>query len=229
MNTDKFKEWHALITSGPTRGYIDAVRYISNKSSGQLGSAIAADALRKGAFVTFVYGKESALPDISLLGKEFSRRLSLIEIETMNDLISVIQNKLAGKAFDVIIHAMAVLDYTPEEHTMDKISSKKEHLTVKLKKTPKIIKKIRALWPHAYLVGFKLEVNVSHEVLWERARTFSKENNIDLVVANDQNEIFDGKHRGYIMSPNKDFITQCDTKGGISKNLIDVVYNAVSK
>ena len=64
-----------LITSGPTRGPIDAVRYITNKSTGRLGVLMAAEALHRGASVTFVYGRGSLVPDDGLLGEEALSRL----------------------------------------------------------------------------------------------------------------------------------------------------------
>src|SRR3989337_2547573 len=88
------KDKHIMITSGPTRGYIDAVRYISNKSTGKLGATIATEALKRDASVTFVYGTGSSAPDITLLGKDRTRRLALIEIETIDDLLITIQKNL---------------------------------------------------------------------------------------------------------------------------------------
>ena len=83
-----------LITSGPTRGYIDAVRYISNKSTGKLGASVAMEALKRGVSVTFIYGTESVIPDITQLGKDYASQLTLIEIETFDDVLTTIQEKL---------------------------------------------------------------------------------------------------------------------------------------
>ncbi|MEP9411478.1 MAG: hypothetical protein HRF42_08745, partial [Candidatus Brocadia sp.] len=129
-----------LITSGPTRGYIDAVRYISNKSTGKLGAVIATEFLKSGASVTFTHGTGSSLPDTSLLEKGNVSRLTLIETETIDDLLTTIQEKLKNKPFDAIIHAMAVLDYTPERCSNGKIHSNKDKLVVTFVRTPKIIK-----------------------------------------------------------------------------------------
>ena len=214
---------HIMITSGPTRGYIDAVRYISNKSTGKLGATIANEFLRQGAFVTFVYGSDSVIPDITLLDKDCARRLTLIEIETVDDLLSVIQEKLKDKSFDAIVHAMAVLDYTPEKHSNGKIPSKKDKLVVTFVRTPKVITLIRKVWPHAFLIGFKLEVGLSREELIERAYASLIENGADLVVANNQDEIVGDKHQAYLINSQKKVASRCETKQDIAKKLANIL------
>ncbi|HHT9136413.1 MAG TPA: phosphopantothenoylcysteine decarboxylase domain-containing protein [Candidatus Wunengus sp. YC60] len=212
-----------LITSGPTRGYIDAVRYISNKSTGKLGVTIATEALKRDACVTFIYGTGSSTPDVPSLGKDCARRLTLIEIETINDLMMAIQEKLKGKAFDAIVHAMAVLDYSPEKQSEGKIASNKDTLTITLRRTPKVIKQIRALWPHAFLIGFKLEVGLSKNELIERAYASMIESRADLVVANNQNEIAGDKHRAYLINSHKEVESGCETRQDIASNLMDLI------
>ena len=222
------KDKHIMITSGPTRGYIDAVRYLSNKSTGKLGATIATEALKRDASVTFVYGTGSSVPDITLLGKDRTRRLALIEIETIDDLLITIQEKLKGKSFDAIIHAMAVLDYSPEKQSEGKIASIKDTLTITLLKTPKVIKQIRALWPHAFLIGFKLEVGLSKDELMGRAYASIIESGADLVVANNQDEIAEDKHRAYLINANKEIEYTCETKQDISDNLTKLIGTRIS-
>src|SRR3990167_5246297 len=212
-----------MVTSGPTRGYIDAVRYISNKSTGNLGATIATEALKRDACVTFVYGTGSSAPNTTLLGKDRSSRLTLIEIETIDDLLITIQEKLKGKSFDAITHAMAVLDYSPEKQSEGKIASIKDTLTITLLKTPKVIKQIRALWPDAFLIGFKLEVGLSKDELMGRAYASIIESGADLVVANNQYEIAEDKHSAYLINANKEIEYTCETKQDISKTIADVI------
>jgi len=212
-----------MVTSGPTRGYIDAVRYISNKSTGNLGATIATEALKRDACVTFVYGTGSSAPNTTLLGKDRTSRLTLIEIETIDDLLITIQEKLKGKSFDAIIHAMAVLDYSPEKQSEGKIASIKDTLTITLLKTPKVIKQIRVLWPHAFLIGFKLEVGLSRDELVERAYASIIESGSDLVVANNQDEIARDKHCAFVINSHKKVESRCETKHDIAKNLADII------
>jgi len=218
-----------LITSGPTRGYIDAVRYISNKSTGKLGAAIAIEALKRNACVTFVYGTGSSTPDITLLGKDYACRLTLIEIETIDDLLLTIQEKLKGVSFDAIIHAMAVLDYAPEKQREGKIASIKDTLPITLRKTPKVIKQIRTLWPHAFLIGFKLEVGLSRDELVGRAYASMIESGADLVVANNQNEIDRDKHRAYLINSHKEVESRCETRQDIAGELMDLIAKNCSR
>ena len=212
-----------MITSGPVRGYIDDVRYISNKSTGRLGSLLATEAMKRGAFVTFVYGMGSCVPDCTLPGKNNFDRLTLLEIETFDDLLITVKEKLKDKPFDIIFHAMAVLDYIIEKHTSGKIASNKDTLTLTLVKTPKVIKLLRTLWPQAQLVSFKLETGISKEELIERAYASLKENNADFVVANNQSEIVGEKHRAYVINTRKEVEAQCETKYDIAIKLMDVL------
>ncbi len=211
---------HVLITSGPTRGYIDAVRYISNTSTGKLGAMIATELLKSGACVTFIYGIGSSIPDIALLDKDYARRLMLVEVETIDNLATMLQEKLKDNSFDAIVHAMAVIDYTPEARSNGKIPSNKDTLVVTFVRAPKILKLIRKLWPHAFLISFKLEVGLSRDKLVERAYTSLIENGADLVVANNQDEIAGNKHKAYLVNSQKNIESCCETKQDIAKELV---------
>lgn len=212
-----------MVTSGSMRGYIDDVRYISNKSTGRLGAAITTEALKREALVTFIYGTGSAIPDIASLGKDCANRLTLIEVETIDDLFTMIRERLKGASFGAIVHAMAVLDYVPEKRSEGKITSHKDKLTINLTKTPKVIKLIRSLWPYTLLIGFKLEVGLSKDELIERAYTSLMESGMDFVVANNQDEIGGDKHRAYLINAHKEVESECETKQDISKNLMDIL------
>src|SRR2546428_5702294 len=99
-----------LITSGPTRRPLDAVRYITNKAAGGLGALIAEEVIRRGALVTFIYGRES---QTRVLRGPRLDHLQLVPIETVDDLISVFKQELP-KRYDALIHPMAVLDFQPD-------------------------------------------------------------------------------------------------------------------
>lgn len=212
-----------LVTSGPMRGYIDAVRYISNTSTGRLGAAVAAEALSRGASVTFVYGMGSKTPDVSSSGAEQAGKLSLVEIETMEDLMAAIREKLKGVCFDAIIHAMAVLDYAPEKRHEGKIASGMDSLQVTFVKTPKVIKHIRTLWPNAFLVSFKLETGLRQDELVERAYASLQGNGADLVVANNLDEIVGDSHHACLINKQKRIEARCDTRQDIANRLMDII------
>lgn len=221
------EEKHVLITSGPTRGYLDSVRYISNRSSGELGSKITIRALDAGANVTMVYGTGSTIPKVHNTKNKSFQKLSLINIETNEDLISTIENKLKGIHFDVIIHAMAVLDFTPEKKVEGKTSSDNLEWTIKLCRTQKVIKLLKKRWPNAYFVGFKLEVNKTEHELIDRVHLFSKENKTDLVVANDLNDITETGHKCYVINRSRKVEAIYHNKDEIASGLIKLLIKKI--
>ena len=206
-----------LITSGPTRGYIDAVRYITNSSTGKLGSLIATEYLKNKAKVTFIYGKDSALPGIK------NKNLKLIEITTAADLLSMLKKELKSNKYKVMIHLAAVSDYESERISRGKLKSDKRELVIKLKKTPKIIERIKLFAPEVFLVGFKLEVGISKEELISRACNSLVKNNADLVVANDLMNINESRHHAFIIDRNKKIVAKANTKIEIAKKLIKLI------
>ncbi|GAG11809.1 unnamed protein product, partial [marine sediment metagenome] len=87
---------HVLITSGPTRADLDAVRYISNRSTGRLGCRIACEALARGAAVTMVAGPESAAPAREDMTEDDWARLRILHVETVPDLIETLRGELTS-------------------------------------------------------------------------------------------------------------------------------------
>ena len=211
-----------LITSGSTRAYLDAVRYISNTSTGKLGTEITTEALRLGASVTLLYGAGSLIPRTN---KFVHATLTLIEIETVNDLLTCLQQKLKDTHFDVIIHAMAVLDYVPERCIEGKVSSKKDEWVIRLVKTPKVINIIRDLWLEAFLIGFKLEVGKTKEELIQIARTFQAQTKANLIVANRLEEITRDGHAAYFVNDKGEIIGEFQTKKAVAEGLMKAVFS----
>ena len=213
-----------LITSGSTRAYLDAVRYISNISTGRLGREIATEALRLGASVTLLYGTGSSIPLVGAGLKPAPtnaiNHLTLIEIETINDLLTSLHEKLKNTHFDAIIHAMAVLDYVPEKCVAGKVPSKQNEWVIKLEKTPKIIKIIRDLWPEAFLVGFKLEVGRTKEELLQIARTFQAQTKANLIVANRLEDINNDNHTAYFVNNKGELTGVFHNKKAIAEGLM---------
>lgn len=180
------------MTSGPTRVPLDDVRFISSRSSGRLGVEIARELLARGANVTFIYGADS-------MGPDSGEGTCLIKVETIDDLIGAIEG-LRGERFDVIIHAMAVPDFAPENPRKGKVSSKEVAWHIKLISTPKVIRLIRQSWPKVILVGFKLEVDKDKDGLIESAKALMSSSGADIVVANDIRQITDDTHVAYIVA-----------------------------
>ncbi|ODS34395.1 MAG: phosphopantothenate/cysteine ligase [Candidatus Scalindua rubra] len=221
------KKKNILITAGSTRGYLDAVRYITNTSTGRLGSEIALEAMRHGAVVTYIYGKDSLFPVIENRNDIRSAQLKLIEIETNKDLIGVLQKRLKNRRFDAVVHAMAVADYVPTRTKPNKTSSKKREWLVRLVKTPKVINIIRSTWPEALLVGFKLEVNRTKDDMIKTAKRFLSKSKADLIVANDYKYISHNRHIAYIVNGGRKVPKPLKSKKEIAKGIISYLENTL--
>ena len=218
MKRGKLSGKRVLVTSGPTRAPIDAVRYITNKSTGRLGALITEEALREGAEVTYIYGKGSVLPQVAE-----STSLRLVEVETVPELMERVRAELDGTNYHAIIHSMAVLDYVPQAPQEEKVPSGQEEWQIRLVKTPKVIKMIRDLNPQAFLVGFKLEVGSREEELIDIAHRSLLTSRADLVVANDLLQIERGNHVGYLVNPEGEVVARAEGKEEIARRLVEII------
>lgn len=212
-----------IITSGPTRGPIDAVRYVSNRSSGRLGSRIAEEALRRGAAVVLVAGPGSRRPDPEELSEAERGRLRILPVETVDDLIGVLRGEMESNPPDAIVHAMAVLDYVPEAPDQTKTPSGRENWTIRLVRTPKVIGLIREWAPDARLVQFKLEVGLPEDELRTAALESLRHNEADLVVANDLTRIRDEVHPALVLDASGKVLARPGTKTEIAAALCDLL------
>lgn len=218
-----------LITSGPTRAGIDAVRFISNRSSGRLGAAIATEALALGATVTMVAGPESVLPQRETFTPEEWDRLRVVHVETVVDVLRSLEDELnALPPYDAVVHAMAVLDYVPRENAAEKTPSGAEEWPLTLVKTPKVIRYIRQWAPTAFLVSFKLEAGKPEERLQEMALASLRKYRADLVVANDVNRIRGELHPAMIINSTGRVLARPDTKSAIARDIGAILARAFS-
>jgi phosphopantothenoylcysteine decarboxylase/phosphopantothenate--cysteine ligase len=160
-----------LITAGATREEIDPVRFLSNRSSGRMGFALAEAALRRGAEVTVVAGSTAAEPPG---GIQFIRALSAEDMRA-----AVIKEIPHATLF---IAAAAVSDYRPVKRAPGKIKKSDESLTLTLEPTPDILAEVAASRRRGLIVvGFAAETD---DVL-RHAREKLQRKNLDMVVAND--------------------------------------------
>ena len=161
-----------LITAGPTTEPIDPVRYISNRSSGKMGYALARAAALRGADVILVSGPTDLPPPTGL---------SFGQVITAEDMRrSVFENR---SGCDIIIKAAAVSDYRPKDHAAQKIKKGPESLSLELVKNPDILAELGSTIEEfpAVLVGFAAET----EDLIANAEKKLKSKNLDMIVAND--------------------------------------------
>lgn len=160
-----------LVTAGPTREAIDPIRFISNRSSGKMGYAIAEAALDRGANVTLISGPTQI---------ESPEGVKFIRIEKAGEMKQEIDRLIDG--VDVLIMAAAVSDYRPKKFGQKKIKRSTEKLAMELESTPDILKGIRSKGKGTrVIVGFAAET----ENLIENAKRKLKEKDLDLIVAND--------------------------------------------
>lgn len=159
-----------LITAGPTREPVDPVRYLSNRSSGKMGGALALAALRRGAEVVLISGPTSQTPPAGAV---------FVPVETAEEMREAVLQHLPSAT--IVIKAAAVADYRPQEATAVKIGSRQEGLTLALAPTPDILKEVAARKGDQFIVGFAAE---THDVK-RRAREKQEAKQVDLMVAND--------------------------------------------
>jgi len=165
-----------LITAGPTRAYIDGIRFISNPSSGKMGFSIALEAWRRGAEVQLIHGPSLIQPP-GIIN-------DAVKVETVDEMYDKVTKSIQENQFDHIILAAAMNDFTAEEIQDTKVSSK-ESWEIKLKQVKKLADKIKELTPNSQLVLFKAEYEKLDKDLVEIAEKRMKETNADYIVAND--------------------------------------------
>ncbi len=161
---------HVLVTAGSTREPIDPVRYISNRSSGRMGYALATLAARRGAQVTLVTGPTG-------LGAPPGVRV--VPVQTAEEMREAALHALG--AATVVIKAAAVADYRVAAPAPAKIRSKQEGLTLALTPNPDILTEIGRVKGQRFVVGFAAET----DDLTARARAKLEAKGVDLMVAND--------------------------------------------
>ena len=160
-----------LITTGATREELDPVRFLSNRSSGRMGFALAEAAIQRGAEVTVVAGTTTVEPPAQV------RLLNVASAEEMRD---AVMRELGGAT--AFIAAAAVSDYRPAERAAEKIKKSDAHLTLRLEPTPDILAEVsNARRDGLLIVGFAAETN---DIL-QHAREKMERKRLDAIVAND--------------------------------------------
>ncbi len=160
-----------LITAGPTREPIDPVRFISNRSSGRMGYALAQAAREAGCAVTLVSGPTSLVPPV---GANF------VPVDTAKQMFDAVAGII--KAHDVAIFSAAVADYRPVEIAPEKIKKTEPRMVLELERTSDILGSARVQFGfEGFLVGFAAET----ENVLQEAHAKLRRKACDLVVAND--------------------------------------------
>jgi phosphopantothenoylcysteine decarboxylase/phosphopantothenate--cysteine ligase len=159
-----------LITAGPTCEDLDPVRYITNRSSGKMGYAVAEAAAQRGAKVILVSGPTNL---------EVPAGVERIDVRTARDMHHAVVDHIAGAS--IAIFAAAVADYRPTEQRAEKIKKDNAPLTISLEPTSDILAEVAKNKGQKIIVGFAAET----DRVAENARKKLSAKNADLIVAND--------------------------------------------
>jgi len=161
---------NVLVTAGPTREYLDPVRFLSNRSSGKMGYSIAEEALKRGATVTLISGPTHIYPP---------QDVELVMVQTTDEMAD--QTFQHFKKSDIVIMAAAVSDLTFKDVASQKVKKKGLSQDVKLVQTQDILKKLGNTKGDKILIGFAAET----ENIKENSLQKIEDKNLDFIVAND--------------------------------------------
>ena len=159
-----------LVTAGPTREPIDPVRFVTNRSSGRMGYAVAEAAAARGAEVTLVSGPVSIEPPCAV---------DVVRVDTAAEMAAATLERVEWST--MIVKSAAVADYRPVSVADRKIKKAGDSMTIEMEKTEDILAAIGTRKGDRVLVGFAAETND----LIENARKKLESKNADLIVAND--------------------------------------------
>lgn len=200
-----------IVTAGGTIERIDEVRFITNKSSGKMGAAIADECFLRGANVLLLRAKTAVKPRYLIPEKTF---------ETSDELFYIIKKKI--KECDLIFHTAAVSDFYIHEEKKGKISSQNSH-NLKLNPRQKIVDQMKKFSPKTKLIAFKAEYGLKESELIKKALVKLKESSADAIVANDVSK----SDRGFQVDTNEVFIVL--KNGNFEKIPLDSKRNIASK
>ncbi|MCG7338688.1 bifunctional phosphopantothenoylcysteine decarboxylase/phosphopantothenate--cysteine ligase CoaBC [Staphylococcus sp. ACRSN] len=164
-----FKGKHALVTAGPTVEELDPVRYLSNRSSGKIGYALAESLSKRGANVTLVSGPTH------LTAPE---NVTLKSVQSAEEMFEAVKSIYDTQ--DIVFKAAAVSDYTPAEPLEHKLKKQDGTLSVSFKRTTDILKYLGDNKSHQFLVGFAAET----QNIEAYAQKKLQHKNADVIIAN---------------------------------------------
>jgi phosphopantothenoylcysteine decarboxylase/phosphopantothenate--cysteine ligase len=159
-----------LVSAGPTRERIDPVRFISNRSSGKMGFAVAQAAREAGASVVLVAGPVS-LPTPA--------GVTRIDVESAADMLAAVLREVAGT--DVFISTAAVADYRPARAAEQKIKKTSDTLDLSMERTADVLATVAVRPERPFVVGFAAET----QAVEQNARTKLMKKNLDMIVGNE--------------------------------------------
>jgi phosphopantothenoylcysteine decarboxylase/phosphopantothenate--cysteine ligase len=200
-----------VVTAGPTRELIDPVRFVSNRSSGKMGFAVARAAVEAGARVILIAGPVH-LPTPAGVER--------YDVETAEEMYRATLDRIAGA--DLYIGAAAISDYRPREIAVQKIKKQADTLTLEMHRSPDLLAAVARLPRRPFTVGFAAET----EKLEEHARLKLTGKRLDMIVANQV-----GTRLGFDDDDNEAVVLWADgqqplgrmAKGDLAREIIAVI------
>lgn len=214
-----------VISTGPTREAIDPVRFISNRSSGKMGIALAREAYRRGAQVTLVHGPLAGAPRLP-------RLVTKVPVTSASDLHdAMVSHQQSGP--DIVIMAAAVADYRPANPASEKIKKSSHPLTIDLEGNPDVLVELgrsKGSSKKPFLVGFAVETG-THESLVSEVQRKLAQKNADLMVGNLASDSFDkDTNRVCIISRDGEARSlETARKSSIARRIFDVIVEESSR
>lgn len=186
LSTSDLAGKKVLISAGPTREPIDPVRYISNRSSGKMGIALAREAYRRGAAVTLVHGP---------IKPRVPSRVHLVPVLTAGEMHQAMIDQAFGQTVrpDIVIMTAAVADYRPADPAEQKVKKGAQTASIKLLPNIDILSDLgakRGKENKPVLVGFSVETGEIDELIHESLAKLKKKN-ADMIVGNFAEDAFD--------------------------------------
>ncbi len=173
----RLRERKVVVTGGPTREWLDPVRFISNPSSGKMGVALADESLRRARETVFIHGPI----DASLVS---NKKYRVVPVETTEDMLKAVKSEIEEGA--VVVMAAAPADFTPAEKSAQKIKKTGMRISIEFARTPDILKELSGmrhdgLIRNLFTVGFAAETdNLDSYALGKLA-----DKNLDMICLND--------------------------------------------
>ncbi len=208
-----------VVTAGPTREAVDPVRFLSNRSSGKMGIALAREAFRRGAEVTLIHGP--------IAGAFLPRGVTCVGVSTAAEMLEAVVSKTFAGCSDVLIMAAAVADYRPASSSPAKIKKGTAGLSLELVANPDILRLVgekRGDSPSPLIIGFAVETGSPAELVAEaRRKMISK--SADMIVGNLAGDAFD-KDTNRVWIVRRD---GCDeevataSKGRVARRILDAI------
>tara|TARA_B110000444_G_C18820322_1_gene587378 strand:+ start:250 stop:1452 length:1203 start_codon:yes stop_codon:yes gene_type:complete len=200
-----------LITAGPTHEAIDPVRYIGNRSSGKMGSALALNFANKGANVSLILGPSAENP--------IHQNIVITRVESAQQMFNQVMSLFNDST--IVVCSAAVVDYTPKKVFSKKIKKSGNFLQINLKKTKDILSTLGGIKKNQFLIGFALETD--NEL--EEAKRKLTDKNLDLIVLNSLQDPgagfqYDTNKITLINKMNKMFKFELKSKNEVAEDII---------